>query len=96
MFHPFHIDIAFKCFMSCVSRCSESQGAQGVMVARHGCWVMMGRDELVVGGWGVLGAAGRGLTGARCCAEWGERPRIEADRAGYTCEASRVDAWALR
>jgi hypothetical protein len=69
-----------------VSCCSESQGARGVMVARNGCWVRMVRGELRAGGRGARGA----------CVGQDERPRIEADRAGCACEASRVDAWALR
>jgi hypothetical protein len=47
MFRPFHTNIAFKCFYGAhVSCCSKSEGAQVVMVARHGHWVMMGRGEL--------------------------------------------------
>jgi hypothetical protein len=56
----------------------------GVMVAQHGHRHQgMGCDELGVDGRGTLGAG------------WGEQPRIEADRAGYECEASPSNTRAL-
>ena len=42
------------------------------------------------------GAAVRVRQGRGAHAGRGEWPQIEADRAGYACEASRPDAWALR
>lgn len=45
---------------------------------------------------GVLGPPVGAQQGRGECAGRGEQPRIEANRAGYACKVSRVDAWTLQ
>ena len=68
------------------------------MVAWHGCWEMWHGEPMAdERGTQCVGGRRSRHDRRRDAREGpGERPRIEADRAGCACKASRVDAWALR
>jgi hypothetical protein len=88
MFHPFHTDVAFKCFMLFGwLRDTRSDGGTAQVLGNDG------RGDL---GGGGQGAPVRARRAWGTCAGRGERFRIKADKAGCACEVSRVDAWALR
>jgi hypothetical protein len=106
MFHTYVASVCSKCFIrfirmlhSSVSCCSESEGAQGVMVAWHGRWVMMGARRAGVGRWGAqragvlrtghTGGSRSGVTrgGVRLC---DGANGLESRRTGRAARARRV------